>query len=135
MIQEAAEVVPQARAVIYLRVSTRDQAKRGGEAEGFSIPAQREACLRQAQSLGAAVVAEFVDAGLLRRFELAGCAVYEPAHGYEPHDHLYCERCHRLLEFQSDELDAYCKQVAKKQRFQVTGRRVILYGICVKCAR
>ena len=28
------------RAVIYLRVSTRDQAKRGGEAEGFSIPAQ-----------------------------------------------------------------------------------------------
>ncbi len=27
-------------AVSYLRVSTRDQAYRGGEAEGFSIPAQ-----------------------------------------------------------------------------------------------
>lgn len=50
-------------AVIYLRVSTKDQAGRGGEAEGFSIPAQREACLRKAEALGAVVVGEFVDAG------------------------------------------------------------------------
>ncbi len=50
-------------AVIYLRVSTKDQAERGGGAEGFSIPAQREACMRKAESLGATVVAEFIDAG------------------------------------------------------------------------
>lgn len=50
-------------AVIYLRVSTKDQAGRGGEAEGFSIPAQREACIRKADAVGAVVVAEFVDAG------------------------------------------------------------------------
>lgn len=51
------------RAVIYLRVSTRDQATRGGEAEGFSIPAQREACYRKAETLGAEVAQEFIDAG------------------------------------------------------------------------
>lgn len=51
------------RAVVYIRVSTRDQATRGGEAEGFSIPAQREACNRKAKVLGADVVEEFVDAG------------------------------------------------------------------------
>ncbi|WP_414976542.1 recombinase family protein [Gordonia sp. (in: high G+C Gram-positive bacteria)] len=51
------------RAVIYLRVSTKDQARRGGEAEGFSIPAQREACTRKAEQLGAEVTAEFIDAG------------------------------------------------------------------------
>jgi site-specific DNA recombinase len=50
-------------AVLYLRVSTKEQAKRGGEAEGFSIPAQREACTRKADSLSAVVVEEFVDAG------------------------------------------------------------------------
>ena len=33
-----------APAVIYLRVSSKEQAEKGGEAEGFSIPAQREAC-------------------------------------------------------------------------------------------
>jgi len=48
---------------MYLRVSTKDQAGRGGEAEGFSIPAQREACLRKAGSLGVQIVEEFVDAG------------------------------------------------------------------------
>jgi site-specific DNA recombinase len=52
-----------ARAVIYLRVSTKEQAERGGGAEGFSIPAQREACLRKAGSLAAEVVDEFIDAG------------------------------------------------------------------------
>jgi DNA invertase Pin-like site-specific DNA recombinase len=50
-------------AVIYLRVSTREQAEKGGQAEGFSIPAQREALHRKAQSLGTEIVAEFIDAG------------------------------------------------------------------------
>jgi site-specific DNA recombinase len=54
---------PRPLAIIYLRVSTKDQATRGGQAEGFSIPAQRDACLRKAQSLGAVVVEEFVDRG------------------------------------------------------------------------
>ena len=51
------------RAVAYLRVSTREQAQRGGETEGFSIPAQRDACRRTAESLQAAVIDEYVDAG------------------------------------------------------------------------
>ena len=51
------------RAVIYLRVSTKEQAEMGGEAEGFSIPAQREACYRKAADLGAEVVDEYCDRG------------------------------------------------------------------------
>ena len=54
-------------AVIYLRVSTKDQATRGGEAEGFSIPAQRDACRRKAAALGAVVIEEFVDRGASAR--------------------------------------------------------------------
>jgi hypothetical protein len=33
-------------AVIYLRVSTKEQAAKDESAEGYSIPAQREECLR-----------------------------------------------------------------------------------------
>ncbi len=55
--------VPTLLAVSYLRVSTREQAERGGTEEGFSIPAQREANSRKADELGAKVVREFVDAG------------------------------------------------------------------------
>src|SRR5680860_1294714 len=51
------------RAALYLRVSTKEQAEMGGEVEGYSIPGQREACLRKAEALGAAVIAEFVDRG------------------------------------------------------------------------
>ncbi len=51
------------RAVIYLRVSTEEQARVGGTAEGYSIPYQRDACHRKADALGLAVVEEYVDAG------------------------------------------------------------------------
>lgn len=51
-------------AVSYLRVSTRGQAERGGgNDEGFSIPAQREANKKKAMSMGAMVGKEFVDRG------------------------------------------------------------------------
>lgn len=53
-------------AISYLRVSTREQAERGGTDEGFSIPAQGEANSRKADELGARVVREFVDAGGIR---------------------------------------------------------------------
>ena len=50
-------------AVVYLRVSTKDQATRGGQSEGFSIPAQRQACTRKGEQLGATISSEFVDRG------------------------------------------------------------------------
>jgi DNA invertase Pin-like site-specific DNA recombinase len=51
------------RAVIYLRVSTAKQADKDADAEGYSLPAQREACLRKAEALGAQVVEEYLDRG------------------------------------------------------------------------
>lgn len=54
---------PGSFAVSYLRVSTKEQAEKGGQAEGFSIPAQREANQRKADQLGATIIEEFVDAG------------------------------------------------------------------------
>ncbi len=54
---------PVRRAVLYLRVSTLKQASGGDAGEGFSIPAQREACRAEAAKHGAEVVAEFVDRG------------------------------------------------------------------------
>jgi DNA invertase Pin-like site-specific DNA recombinase len=51
------------RVGIYLRVSTEEQARVGGELEGYSIPAQREACLIKVRQLGGILVEEYVDAG------------------------------------------------------------------------
>jgi DNA invertase Pin-like site-specific DNA recombinase len=52
-----------ALAVSYLRVSTKDQAKRNGLDEGLSLPAQRKANARKAEALGAVIVKEFIEPG------------------------------------------------------------------------
>jgi DNA invertase Pin-like site-specific DNA recombinase len=46
-----------------LRVSTAKQANREMDVEGLSLPAQREACYRKAEQLGAEVVDEYIDKG------------------------------------------------------------------------
>lgn len=52
------------KVAIYLRVSTLDQATKGNtNRDGFSIPAQREACRRKAKELGATQVKEYLDRG------------------------------------------------------------------------
>ena len=76
---------------------------------------------------------EFVDAGLLRRFELAGRAVYEHDYGYPEHDHLYCTKCQQLIEFHSDELVELRNMVARNHQFRVSGHRLIISGLCREC--
>jgi DNA invertase Pin-like site-specific DNA recombinase len=50
-------------AVIYLRVSTKEQAAKDETGEGYSIPTQREACLRYIAERGWNLAGEFTDAG------------------------------------------------------------------------
>ncbi len=52
---------PVKRAAIYIRVSTKQQAVRDGNPEGYSLPTQRDACTRKAEALGAVVIEEYVD--------------------------------------------------------------------------
>jgi len=80
-------------------------------------------------------LAEFVDAGLLRKFELDGRAVYEHDYGYPQHDHLFCKHCRKLFEFKSDELVDLRNRVARDHDFRVTGHRLIISGICGECAK
>ena len=78
---------------------------------------------------------EFVDAGLLHRFELNGRSMYELNYGYPEHDHLYCTKCRQLIEFTSEELVRLRDQVARTHRFRVKDHRLIIQGICDACAK
>ena len=78
-------------------------------------------------------LSELVDAGLLRKFVLNGRAVYEHDYGYPQHDHLHCTMCDKLIEFQSEELEALREAVAREYRFRVTGHRLIVTGVCSEC--
>ena len=76
---------------------------------------------------------ELVDAGLLRRMNLGGRAVYEHDYGYPQHDHLHCTICDRLIEFQSDDLRKLREAVSREHSFRSTGHRFIITGVCSDC--
>lgn len=76
---------------------------------------------------------ELTDAGLLRRMNLRGRAVYEHDYGYPQHDHLHCTMCDKLIEFQSDDLKKLREAVAADHHFRITGHRLIISGICSDC--
>lgn len=78
-------------------------------------------------------LAELVDAGLLRKMELSGRAVYEHGQGGPHHDHLHCQWCNKLIEFESGELHRIMDAVAGEHSFEATGHRLIITGICREC--
>src|SRR5712691_2807634 len=48
---------------------------------------------------------QLVDAGLLRRLNIGTRTHYEHDYGYPQHDHLYCQTCRKMIEFQSADLE------------------------------
>jgi Fur family transcriptional regulator, ferric uptake regulator len=63
-----------------------------------------------------------------------GEARYETAEGEKhAHDHFICERCSRIVEFSSFEIDALDQRIAKKLGAVITRHRLELYGICRQC--
>ena len=78
---------------------------------------------------------QLVEAGLLRKMTLGSRAVYEHDYGYPQHDHLYCQMCDKLIEFNSEELADIRDAVAREHDFRVTGHRLIITGVCSDCSR
>ena len=124
-------------AVSYLRVSTRDQAYRGGAAEGFSIPAQREANKHKAAALGAIVVKEFVDRGAsaktTNRPELQCMLDYVSEN---PVDFLIVHKIDRLARNRADDVEisqsldkAGVRLVSTTESIDQTPSGMLLHGI------
>jgi Fur family ferric uptake transcriptional regulator len=76
---------------------------------------------------------KLVDAGLLRRIELGTRTVYDHDYGYPFHDHLVCEQCGTMIEFQSEALDAVLSEVAGQHQFRANGRTLVIRGVCAEC--
>jgi Fur family transcriptional regulator, ferric uptake regulator len=63
-----------------------------------------------------------------------GSARYETAQK-KHHDHLICERCGTIVEFEEDRIEALQEQIAKRLGFRFTGHKMELYGVCRDCQR
>lgn len=71
------------------------------------------------------------DAGLAssRQFG-SGQTLYEVA-GHH-HDHIICQRCQYIVEFESDEIERIQSDIAKRRGFQLVHHRHELFGLCEK---
>src|SRR5271157_1547120 len=54
---------------------------------------------------------KLVDAGLLRRLDVGPRMFYEHDYGYPQHEHLYCQQCHKMIEFQNPAIDSILREV------------------------
>ena len=131
-----------ATAVTYLRVSTAEQAEKGGEAEGYSIPAQREANTRKAEALDAVIVAEFVDAGESAR-KADRPALQRMLHYVMQHHITYCivHKVDRLARNRADDVaihlalqQAGVQLVSTTENIDDTASGMLLHGIMASIA-
>jgi Fur family ferric uptake transcriptional regulator len=77
-----------------------------------------------------------VEAGLIRSVVLSSRTrqIFEPAFEREPHDHLVCQRCDRVVEVVSEQA-AHDRRVAALHGFSLTGSFHELIGVCDSCLR
>lgn len=78
---------------------------------------------------------KLVDAGLLRRLELGPRMYYEHDYGYPQHEHMHCQQCNKVIEFQDPALDDLINQVCRAHGFHSTGHMFIVRGTCTDCNR
>jgi Fur family ferric uptake transcriptional regulator len=62
-----------------------------------------------------------------------GQARYEAVEDAQPHDHVICERCGKIVEFASQELEKLQDRIGRFLGFVVSRHRMELYGICADC--
>jgi len=49
------------------------------------------------------------------------------------HDHIICEKCNKIVEFENEEIEALQDSIAKNNGFKLTNHLMQLYGICGEC--
>lgn len=76
---------------------------------------------------------KLVDAGLLRRINLGSRTVYEHDYGYAQHDHLLCEKCGTMIEFQDPQIEKLISDVCQQNHFQYQGHTFVIRGMCAAC--
>jgi Fur family ferric uptake transcriptional regulator len=95
----------------------------------------KKAGLRVSRATVYRTLNKLVDAGMLRRLEMGPRTFFEHDYGYPQHEHLVCERCGRIIEFQSPAIAALFREVCSQHQFQSSGHTLILRGTCAECNR
>jgi Fur family ferric uptake transcriptional regulator len=74
------------------------------------------------------------EAGIIKRVRLGPDMIhYEHCYGEPPHDHLICENCGEVTEFESSEVIRLLEGIARRHSFEPLSHRVQIVGMCRRC--
>jgi Fur family ferric uptake transcriptional regulator len=76
---------------------------------------------------------KLVDAGLLRRIELGRQTLFDHDYGYPAHDHMVCEQCDKMIEFENRKLEELLREVTAEYQFRDSGHTLVIRGVCAEC--
>jgi Fur family ferric uptake transcriptional regulator len=76
------------------------------------------------------------DSGLFDAHDFGtGQLLYEPMVGTPHHDHLFCIRCRRIIEFSNEEIERQQEIVLRRYRFEALYHSHKIFGYCDRCRR
>ena len=59
--------------------------------------------------------------------------MYEVVSANKHHDHLYCMKCGKILEFEDKTIEALQEKVCRKNEFHCLEHTLRILGLCKKC--
>jgi Fur family ferric uptake transcriptional regulator len=60
---------------------------------------------------------------------------YEHDYGYPQHEHMHCESCGSMIEFQDPAIETILRDVCRRHNFKSSGHTFIIRGTCADCNR
>lgn len=76
----------------------------------------------------------FAESGIAREIHFGdGQTRYEPLVAGEHHDHLVCEQCGQIVEFENEGIERLQAEVAASYGFRIAHHKLELYGLCTAC--
>lgn len=99
------------------------------------IDALKDEGLRVSRATVYRTLSKLVDAGLLQKFDVNGRLVYDHDYGYPQHEHLVCESCNKMIEFQDPSIEQVVREIAARHQFQMSGHTLLVRGVCNECVR
>lgn len=77
-----------------------------------------------------------VTCGIIKQVQLGNKQThYEHTYGQDPHDHLICRRCGRIIEFDSSDVARLRTLIAGRHSFYALSHRLVITGLCQVCVK
>ncbi len=77
-----------------------------------------------------------VECGIVKEVHFSNKQVhYEHTYGQDPHDHLVCRRCGRIIEFGASDVLRLRTLIAAQHNFHALSHRFQILGLCETCVR